>query len=115
MRTETPLIIPFFNRRIKVSPQGLTAKILEQTFGSAPDALAKRCLALGAEPLEIPGFALGMAFTALPGIPVRLLFNETDDSMPAAASFLYMDTAIRYLNLKDLMSTCTWLTGMLIR
>lgn len=168
MKSDTHILLPFFNRKMDVSSRGIrardngpvspaiagvisrylagcpdwnpptpikwvtfrefsgagplfsrftanTAKTLEQTFGHDPDELKERGLALGAEELEIPGFTLSLEFTALPRVPVRLLFNEADGGMPPTASFLYPDTAIRYLDLRDLMTTCTWLTGMLIQ
>ena len=92
-----------------------TAKIIETSFSGKLSALRQRCLDLGGRPVESGGYDLTFRFRALARIPVIFNFNDQDEMMPPAASFLYHDTASQFLDLKNLMATCTYLTGLLIQ
>ncbi len=97
-----------------------TVKTIERHFTGRPDVLANRAGDLGGivhdqtHP-DALGYDLSVVFPALPRIPVTLKFNDRDEIMPAAASLLYPDTAIAFLDLKSLMTIATYLTGCLIR
>ncbi len=97
-----------------------TAKTIERHFSGKTGALAERVRHLGAivhehTDLNTTFYDLSVEFTALPRIPITFNFNDRDDIMPATASFLYPDTAIEFLDLKQLMTIATYLTGYLIR
>ena len=92
-----------------------TNKIIESAFAGHLESLRSRCLQLGGVAAGTPSFDLSMQFQAFPRIPVILNFNDTDDLMPATASFLYHDDAAGYLDVECLMITCTYLTGRLIQ
>ena len=92
-----------------------TAKIIETTFSGKLSTLRQRCLDLEGSPVESGGYDLSVRFRALARIPVIFNFNDLDEMMPPSASFLYHDTANQFLDLKSLMTTCTYLTGLLIR
>lgn len=91
-----------------------TAKTVETHFSGRTDALALRCQELGAIAHDSPSHDLSVEFTALPRIPIIFNFNDQDEFMPASASFLYTNTAIDFLSLKNLMTIATYLTGCLI-
>ncbi len=96
-----------------------TAKTIERHFSGETKALEKRARHLGAivhehKDLNTTFYDLSVEFTALPRIPITFNFNDRDDIMPASASFLYPDTAIEFLDLKQLMTIATYLTGYLI-
>ncbi len=92
-----------------------TAKIIETSFSGKLSPLRQRCLDLGGSPVESGGYDLSFRFRALARIPVIFNFNDQDEMMPPSASFLYHDNANQFLDLKSLMATCTYLTGLLIR
>lgn len=92
-----------------------TAKTIETAYSGRCHDLAMRCRKLGGKCLDRPGYDLSVRFSALPRIPVFLSFNDQEEMMPAAALFLYQDTADRFLDLEGLMTICTYLTGMLIQ
>ncbi len=92
-----------------------TGKIIQTSFAGKRDALSRRCLKLGGNPLDNASYDISFRFRALPRIPVILNFNDSDELMPASAGFLYHETASIYLNLQSLSITCTYLTGLLIQ
>lgn len=92
-----------------------TAKIIETSFSGKLMELRQRCQNLGGSPVESDGYDLSFRFRALARIPVVFNFNDADEMMPPTASFLYHDTANQFLELRNLMATCTYLTGLLIR
>lgn len=92
-----------------------TAKTIQTQFSGDLSGLLDRCQRLGGRLLETQGQDLSLRFTALARIPIILNFNDIDEIMPASAGFLYEDRADHFLDLKGLMTTCTYLTGMLIQ
>ena len=91
-----------------------TSKTLETHFAGRIDALSAKCRALGGTPRNSPGYDLSARFTALPGIPVYLTFNDRDECLPASAAFLFAADADRILTVTRLMTIATSLTGSLI-
>ncbi len=92
-----------------------TGKIIETTFTGHMETLKQQCLKLGGVIIETPAYDISARFRALHRIPIILNFNDKDDLLPAQAIFLYHHNADIYLDLKSLMSTCTYLTGLLIQ
>jgi len=92
-----------------------TGKIIETTFSGRIENLTARCQKLGGTLMEKNAYDMTVRFRALHRVPVILNFNDTEDSMPAKAGFLYHDNADQYLDLVGLTLTCTYLTGLLIR
>lgn len=91
-----------------------TAKTIQTHFSNKTDALALKCRELGALIHDSPSYDISVEFTALPRIRIFLNFNDRDEFMPATASFLYTDSATKFLSLKHLMTVATSLTGALI-
>lgn len=91
-----------------------TSKTIESHFSGRIGHLEHKCIELGGKKMETSGFDLSIRFRALPRLPFILLFNDADEAMPAASSFLFHDNAAKWLNLDELMVITTFLTGSLI-
>ena len=84
-------------------------------FSGRIDELGVACRALGGYSADIDGFYdLVFGFSALPMVPVVLLFNDRDDDFPASASLLFQRRAEQYLDPECLAMLGWYLSGRLI-
>ena len=67
------------------------------------DALEAAVRRLDGQPPDIPlPYDIAAQFTALPHLPIMLLFNDTDDEFPAQASILFQRRASHFLDMECL-------------
>ncbi len=72
---------------------------LAKTFAGRRDALRQRCDALGGVAPEMDiSCDLVRRFSPLPKIPLLLVFNDADETFPAAVSVLFEKRASTYLD-----------------
>lgn len=92
-----------------------TNKIIETTFSGRVEDLKNSAFQTGGVPVDDElSSDLFMHFTALPGIPVFLRFNDKDEQFPAQCSILFRQSAQQFLDLNALGIAGTILTGRLI-
>ena len=74
-------------------------QLICKSFGGKLDQLRQACHAIGGKPAIIEAdYDLIMHFTALPRIPIVLLFNDKDDEFEAQAKLLFEFSAESYLD-----------------
>lgn len=76
---------------------------IAMTFSKRRDRLEQAGRAMGGDPpaTALP-YDLALQFTALPRIPVIMLFNDADSEFPAQASVLFQKSAETYLDAESL-------------
>ena len=74
-------------------------KPVERKFAGKKNELETRAITLGAKAVnqDIP-WDMALKFTALPRIPIFLLFNDKDDEFKAKCSVLFEKSAEKYLD-----------------
>jgi hypothetical protein len=104
LRGAGPLAVNFANN---------THKTIVATFGD--DLSALDCAAAGAAGLLEPGhgFDRRYRFQALPEVPLVLNDNAADDLFPAQANLLFPRAAQALLDIRNLFTLGTYLTGRL--
>ena len=79
-------------------------KLISRTFSGRLDHLATACGKLGGQPAETEVSSdLSIRLTALPKIPVLLLFNDQDEDFKADCSLLFERRADQYLDMECLV------------
>ncbi len=72
-------------------------------FENAGPELKKRCLELAGQPFDTEvSCDLAFKFSALPKVPIILLFNDADEDFPAQATLLFQKNAAEYLDMECL-------------
>lgn len=101
-----PLVVSFANN---------TLKTITTTFTGRPAELLSATRSLGAHPQpDIPGYDLSVEFTALPGIPLYLQFNDAQAPFPAQSSLLLDASIETYLDMQAIFALGTFLCGRLV-
>ena len=92
-----------------------TNKLIASAFATDVKTLAARSKELSGEcHINQNGYDVSVRFPALPGIPLFLQFNATDDLFPAQCNLLFYQSAERYLDMKSLFILGTYLAGSLV-
>lgn len=88
-----------FARNMALTVEGRLA----QSFSGRLPALAAAALALGGRPAATEARVdAAYAFSALPGLPLMITFNDLDEDFPAEAKLFYDLTAPNFLDLECL-------------
>ena len=105
LREAGPLAVNFANN---------THKTIAMTFGDDLAALDRAAAGLAGclEPGQ--GFDRRYRFQALPDVPLILNYNAPDDLFSAQANLLFRRCAQTRLNIRDLFTLGTYLTGRLV-
>ena len=101
-----PLVVSFANN---------TNKTITAAFAGGLSALESAAATLGGRPVsDASGYDLAVRFTALPGIPLYLHFNDAETSFPAQSSLLMESSIETYLELPAIFALGTFLCGSLV-
>ena len=101
LKNSGPLINYFSNDVERAISSGFSGRLNE--IKEAAESLG------GLSPEMDAGYDLSAKFTALPMIPVIMLFNDADDEFPATCSILFERRAEKYLD-----AECLAITGRLL-
>ena len=84
-------------------------------FSGKMDHLKKACESLGGKEARMDvSYDLAMQLTALPKIPMLLLFNDADDEFPAQCSVLFQKSIEGYLDMESVAILGYIFSNMLI-
>lgn len=101
-----PLVVSFANNTLKTITAAFTGKLTE---------LESAARSLGGRPRkDITGYDLCIEFTALPGIPLTLQFNDAQAPFPAQGSLLLDASVESYLDMQAIFGLGTFLCGRLV-
>ncbi len=83
---------------------------IAEVFAGRLDDLEGACRALNGHPAAVDAISdLAVGFSALPKVPVALLFNDRDEEFPAACTLLFERRAGAYLDME-----CLAMIGMVL-
>ena len=105
LRGAGPLTVNFANN---------THKTITATFGEDLLALDRGAAKLAGLLEPCQGFDRRYRFHASPDVPLILNYNAADDLFPAQASLLFHRSAQNLLDIRELFTLGTYLTGRLI-
>ena len=93
-------------------PHAMPVAGITEVYGSDLDALKKRSLELGGEPVSYGD--VGMKFYPFPEIPVTYIFWKADEEFPASVSVLFDKSITRWFTLDMVFMTVMAVTALLI-
>jgi len=100
-----PLVVSFANN---------TNKTITSTFTGRREELRRAAEPLSGIPaLDSNGYDLSIRFEALPGVPIRLLFNDAEEPFPAQCTLLLHASIEAYLKMRAIFTLGTFLCGKL--
>ncbi len=100
-------LIQFFNNTV----QGDVAR----RFTGKSEHLAQACLELGGTPVEDDwSYQVKYRFTALPRVPVYLLFNDAEEGFPAQCTMLFEHRVEAFLDMESVAMLAGTLSGLLL-
>ncbi|MDM8536302.1 DUF3786 domain-containing protein [Desulfobacterales bacterium HSG17] len=87
-----------------------TEKAIAKNFSGRLDTLKSVCTSLAGNASDIDAtYDFVMQFSALPKVPLLLLFNDADEGFPAQCKVLFERRAAKYLDME-----CLAMAGMLL-
>jgi len=93
-----------------------TERPITRHFSGDVQGLERNCQKLGGRPFDTDvGCQLAFQMTALPRVPVFLLFHDADEDFPAQSTLLFRKDAAAYLDMEciAMVGSClaSWLQG----
>jgi hypothetical protein len=80
---------------------------IAREFSGRSDDLGEACRSIGGKPYdEELAYQIKYQFSALPKIPVYLLFNDAEEGFPAQCTLLFEQRAQNYLDMESLAILC---------
>lgn len=80
---------------------------IAREFSGRPNDLGKACRAIGGKPYEQAlAYQIKYQFSALPKIPIYLLFNDAEEGFPAQCTLLFEQRVQNYLDMESLAILC---------
>jgi hypothetical protein len=80
---------------------------IARKFSGRPNDLAEACRTIGGKPYEQElAYQIKYQFSALPKIPIYLLFNDAEEGFPAQCTLLFEQRVQNYLDMESLAILC---------
>lgn len=80
---------------------------IAREFSGRPDDLGKACRIIGGKPYaQELAYQIKYQFSALPKIPIYLLFNDEEEGFPAQCTLLFEQRVQSYLDMESLAILC---------